>query len=145
MSQSDSQPTPLAMPKRRRPTSPPTTSLVGREIVLPADALVVRGGTMQMSDLLKSVEVATLKFKRPGISVYAADVVSRRDLLLQATVPHPQVRFSTMGMIREAGFEVEQTLKPPHHTIWLPENEDSQFWLARLERLFGPPVVRQHA
>lgn len=96
---------------------------------------------MQMTDMLRGVEVAMSRLKRPGLSVFAADVATPRDLVLQSVLPQARVRLSTLGRIRQAGFTVEQTFDPPHHTVWLPD-EDWSFWLARLEQAFDQPVTK---
>ncbi|MFE6649292.1 hypothetical protein ACFVJS_22185 [Nocardioides sp. NPDC057772] len=100
---------------------------------------------MNMKDLLRAAEVAKATYQRPGVSVWAADVRTPLDLIQQAILPHEVVRFSTMGAIRDAGFTVEQTRQPPHHTVWLPEEDDCEYWLGCLASVFEPPVRKRDA
>ena len=108
---------------------------------LPDDALVLRGGTMRMADLLRTAEHCVVKHGRPGVSVFAADVASLDELLAQCVVPHGHIRLSTVGRLRALGFTVEQTGPPPHHTVWLPAG-DREHWLKVLERAFDEPIAR---
>lgn len=117
-----------------------------RQIRLPADALVMRGGTLQRSDLERALAMARHDLKRPGISVWAADVPSPQALFNLKPQPHTKVSFTTVGRLSEAGFELEQTFDPPHYTAWLPPDEDAEddgFWIQMFARAFDDPVPRE--
>jgi len=63
-----------------------------------------------VESLHKSVVVSVEKLKRPGLSVFAAEGVSRAELLeMSPQVRHPLLSFSTAERIYNAGFEMEQT------------------------------------
>ena len=117
---------------------------ISREIRLPDDALVMRGGTLQRSDLEKAVLKAKRVMHRAGLTVYAADVNTPGDLYNLKPLPHAQLCFTTAGRLREAGFELEQTFETPHYTAWLPpdDEEDEGFWLQMFCRAFDQPVPR---
>lgn len=134
-------------PERRLPTPADVAarlSTVRREISLPNSALVVRGGTLRLEDLERAAETAEVRFKRPGLSVFAADLADPLALVEQvgAKLPHPVLSFSTMGRIRDKGLELEQTSTPPHHTVWLPEVQDREYWLRAFRSAFDRPVER---
>lgn len=114
-------------------------------IQLPDDALVVRGGLLQLEDLENAVEVSLVKMKRPGLSVFAVDIDDPETLLetVGRRVPHPTVSFTRMGRLRQKGFQVEQTLVPPHHSVWLPEEDDREFWLREFRNSFDLPRSRE--
>lgn len=119
-------------------------STVRREVVLPDEALVVRGGTLRLGDLHRAAEVARVKMKRPGLSVFAADVGEPAALVaaVASTLHHTSLSFTTVGRLREKGFELEQTGDPPHHTVWLPESEDQDYWVREFRMSFDRPVRR---
>lgn len=109
----------------------------------PDDAMVVRGGTLEIGDLANAAVKATVRLGRPGISVAAGPGGSQRELLALSGLPHPKVSFSQVGRIRAAGFEMEQTGPWPHHTVWLPENWETSGALQRLKDAFDAPVERK--
>ncbi|KQX72466.1 hypothetical protein ASD10_15885 [Aeromicrobium sp. Root472D3] len=119
-------------------------STMRREIRLPDGALILRGGTLQLGDLEKAVLVAEVKMKRPGLSVYGADVPDPQSLLdlVAGQVMHASVSFTTVECLREKGFELEQTGDPPHHTVWLPETDDREYWLREFRNSFELPRNR---
>lgn len=106
---------------------------------LPDDAIVVRGGTMKLSDLRKTAEVCHAKQGIWGISVRSSPDAYAVDLA--ADIRHEVIRQSTAGQVREAGFEIYPSgSKPNHCTIVLdppgggkPSDEELQ----RLVRAFG--------
>jgi hypothetical protein len=111
---------------------------------LAPEALVLRGGTLRVESLHKSVEVSVEKLKRPGLSVFAAEGVSRAELLeMSPQVRHPLLSFSTAERIYNAGFEMEQTFSLPHYTVWLPEDWEASSALRAFTAAFDPPLRRQ--
>lgn len=115
-----------------------------RSIKLPGDALVMRGGTLQRSDLERALILSRHKLKRPGLSVFAADVPTPGDLLDLKPLPNHQLAFTTVARLEDAGFALEQTGDWPHHTTWLPEDNlsDDGYWLQMFCRAFDKPVHR---
>lgn len=139
MSADDPRPTPLSMPARRPPAG----------IVLPDDAPVVRGGRCNFDDLVQAALLCEERFGRSGLSIFAADVPTHLDLLRQSPVLHSEVSCSTVGRLRAAGLhDIEQTGKPPHHTVWFSGRCDAEDLdeisneLARFADAFDPYISR---
>lgn len=124
-----------------------TPSFATSDVQLPNDALVVRGGILALEDLFNTVEVAIVKMGKPGISVFAVDVDDPEVLLetVGRRVPHLTVSFTRMGRLRQKGFKIQQTLVPPHHSVWLPEEDedDREYWLREFRNSFDPPRARE--
>lgn len=105
------------------------------------EAIVIRGGTMKPEDLVAACEDYLEDFPSApstGLSVFAAVGVTA--LVLATNVPHRQFRVSTAGRLRSIGCELEQTGKPPHHTLLVPlpiTNEKIQ----RIRDQFDPPQL----
>jgi hypothetical protein len=77
------------------------------------------------SDLRKSAETALEVTGRMGLSVYAGDDVTLEDLVTAARMPYGQVRRTTAGRLRERGFRLEQTGRPRHYTVLLPDANET--------------------
>jgi hypothetical protein len=77
---------------------------------------------MQTQSLLLAIDKAERQLGRPGISVYAADLPTVAEFLVRLgpRLPQPQICVTPVGGLRCAGFEIEQTGEPPHHTLWMP-------------------------
>jgi hypothetical protein len=139
MSADDPRPSPLSMPPRRASSG----------IVLPDDAPVLRGGRCNLDDLVMSALFCEEQNGRPGLSVVAADVPTHLDLLRQSSLLHNDVSRSTMGRLREAGLrDIQQTGKPPHHTVWFSRRsseddlDELSEELARFADAFDPYIAR---
>ncbi len=81
--------------------------------------------------------------QRPGISVFAADVGNPSELVIACgtRLPQPQLSFTRLANLLDAGFDVEQTLEPPHHTVWMPE-DGLEAAIERFRSQFAPPIAR---
>ncbi|MGH9188977.1 MAG: hypothetical protein ACRD0Q_02920 [Acidimicrobiales bacterium] len=117
------------------------TQLDIRDEELPGDAvIIVRGGEMHQQHLRRT---AMRGFEELGlylISVFATldlDLVTlcktERDLNR-----YGQVRTSTFGDLRAAGFALIPTMARPHFDVVLPDLSDEVFH--RLNFVFSPPV-----
>jgi hypothetical protein len=116
-----------------------------RKLVRVTDAAIaLRGGEMFLSDLEKNAANTRERLGRPGLSVWAADGLAPGALLalIGTKLPHPKIRMATVRVLREAGFEVEPTLREYHHTIWLPAGYTPDTLLAVADR-FEPPIARE--
>jgi hypothetical protein len=102
------------------------------------DALVVRGGQMNLSDVLKSALDCQKAKGRPGLSVWSRDDASLDELTEAGTIPNPKVRATTVRRIVEDGLEIEET-GSPHCTIWLSDTSEST--LMNVVNLFDEPVA----
>jgi hypothetical protein len=110
---------------------------------LPDDGLLVRGGLMLPEDLWTAAETARVTMRRPGISAFGGESVTLEDVLAQHPIRHAQFRRTTAGRVREAGFELEQTGRAGHYTIWVPDTDHET--LIRLADSFDPPERNPHA
>lgn len=131
---------------RARPTPADVAEAARRRqgFQLPDSALVLRGGTLVLQDLLKALEKCSVQVGRPGLSVYGADVQEPAALLglVQGQLLHPRVSFTVAGKLRGKGFDLEQTRRPPHYTVWFPEDEDWNFWAREFRSAFDLPRER---
>jgi hypothetical protein len=75
-----------------------------------------------------------------GISVEAAIGVTVAEVCRSSPrlARYRQLRLSTFGRLRTAGFPLVATFDAPHYTLALPDL--SEITLARLERAFGDPI-----
>ena len=90
-----------------------------------------------------SAELTAERSNRPGISVFGGEGLELERVLARHSIPHPKVRTTTAGRLREADFEIEQTGRPGHFTIWLPDMTDNA--LVRLVAAFDPPVTNPYS
>ena len=112
---------------------------------VPDEAIVVRGGTLgDQQAAADSAEDAELHIGVYGLSVECFCVASVDEALRATRRPHPQVRLSTAGRIRDAGLEVIPTGGSPHGTLCLPKPLDAPAW-ARVQAVFDPPMPNLYA
>jgi hypothetical protein len=99
---------------------------------------------MQTQSLLLAIDKAERQLGRPGISAYAADVPTVAELLMKlgSRLPQPQICVAQVSGLRCAGFEIEQTAEPPHHTLWLPTDRTRAQAIRLLRDAFGIPRHR---
>lgn len=107
---------------------------------LSPQAVVVRGGTMRLSDLEKAAKACKAKKGRPGISVYASADLTVSELIEQSGIGHRVVRLSTAGKLAGAGFTLEQSGAPLHHTVWMPRQATLDEELKTLANLFDEAI-----
>ncbi len=106
---------------------------------LPDNAYVVRGGTCQFRDLLRSAEMTRETIGEWAVSA-ASGVDTPWESLAQAHA-HGTVSATTAGRLRSAGFEVMLTGKPPHCTVYLgADPADNESVIERLRAAFDAPV-----
>jgi hypothetical protein len=76
------------------------------------DALVIRGGKNQVSDIQRGT--GTHPAGITGVSVESAEGVSVRELA--QTIPHSQIGITTVAEVRKAGGDVVRTAgRGPYH------------------------------
>jgi hypothetical protein len=118
--------------------------LVVRHEDPPADAVVIiRGGLLAPDSIVRT---ATTSFERHGfygVSVFAA-IDMTVDQLVARTPElgadrYKQLRRSTVGELRGAGFALLPTLEWPHFDIVLPDVEEPT--LERLGACFSQPFA----
>ena len=122
-------------------TSPGALPQAGGPLL--ARSVVLRGGTLQASDLAKALEKAEQELERPGISVYSSPAGTAKQILTSSPIPHPLISQTTAGTLRSVGFQIAKTLKHPnHYTVWFSLNwsETSEISIFRLA--FAAPIPR---
>ncbi len=99
---------------------------------------------MQTQSLLLSIDKAERQLGRPGISIYAADLPTVAEFLVRLgpRLPQPQICVTQAGGLRCAGFEIEQTGEPPHHTLWLPTGRSRADAIRLMRVTFDAPRHR---
>jgi hypothetical protein len=114
------------------------------EAELPADAVVIRGGEMRVSDLRRSAERYYEKYHRqrgyaltvwcwPG---HTADETAQA--VGSGFLPHPVLRKCTVGELRDLGYRLERSGREHHFSLRLPNPPTMQDWM-NLRRAFDPP------
>ncbi len=108
----------------------------------PADAVVVVRGGMNGLDPATVTRTASRSLDAMGflgVSVFLALDQSAGELCgsLDEIVRYRQVRMSTVGAVRAAGFALLATGDRPHFDIVLPDLDAPT--LARLDTAFAPP------
>jgi hypothetical protein len=116
--------------------------VVFREEEPPGDAaIVVRGGLLTPDSVQRTAERCRREYGFLGVSVYGAIGITVAELV--STVPqigperYRQIRVSTFGRVRGAGFPLWPTNRNPHFSLVLPDLDDVT--LARLDACFGRP------
>ncbi|MDE0088846.1 MAG: flavoredoxin [Candidatus Poribacteria bacterium] len=84
-------------------------------LIIPDDALVIRGGRNQASDIQRGT--GTHPAGVTGVSVESAEGVSVTELA--QTIPHSQIGITTVAEVRKAGGNVVRTdgRSPYHATL----------------------------
>ena len=108
----------------------------------PDDAIVVvRGGLLAADSVRRTAAVSMREHGFFGVSVYAALGVSVEELV--GATPelgrdrYKQLRATTAGALRGAGFVLLATQARPHYDVVLDDLEDPT--IERLRGCFGPP------
>ncbi|MHB1987002.1 MAG: hypothetical protein ACYCSF_03310 [Acidimicrobiales bacterium] len=117
--------------------------LILRDEEPPDDAVVVvRGGVMASDSVRRSAQASMQLYGFFGLSVFSAAGLTAAELV--ASVPelgpdrYRQVRTSTVGRLRSAGFPLVPTQDHPHYDVVLPDLADPT--LERLQTCFDPAV-----
>ena len=113
-----------------------------RDEIPPDDAIiVVRGGLLAADSVRRSATTSMRLHGFFGVSVYAAIGVTVQELV--QTTPelgadrYRQLRTTTAGTLRQAGFSLLATEAAPHYDIELDDLEETT--IRRLEACFGAP------
>jgi hypothetical protein len=112
----------------------------------PDDAVVVvRGGQMSSAYVRRTASDAFDEIGIFTVSVFLA-LDQGVDQLCEAEpmlARYRQVRLSTVGRLRSAGFALLPTLARPHYDVVLPDLADDT--LLRLDSVFDGPIPRPSA
>jgi hypothetical protein len=115
-----------------------------RPMPLPDDAIVVRGGVGAPETIAVNAYTTFDTDGFWGVSGFSAAGLTVGEIAQlayeQGRLPHPQIRTSTAGQVRDGGFEIEETSDDyPHVDILVPPEPDDEVW-ARLADLFDDPI-----
>ena len=113
---------------------------------LPLSAVVVRGGQMEPAITVRALRKERMERGRYALSVYSIpDLDAHRIALRVGTpdLPHPEMRESTIGKIRQAGYEIalseEEGYAEGHCDLVVPwessEGANEEWLLDHSERL----------
>ncbi len=132
--------------------APSTSESLGQSGHLSDDAIVVRGGVMNRSNLIESAARCRAKTGRYGLSFFAWPGLDAGLTALRVKADHSPglnplghsvLRESTAGEMQQPddsgrAFVLEQTGSyRGHYTLWFPSEPTPQDW-DRLERMFRP-------
>lgn len=99
---------------------------------------------MLLYDLQIAVEGAIEQTGRAEISVSAWPSLSANEIARCAQLPHSRIRVSSVGRIREAGFDVESDRAEDCHANVIFPMEPADGDLLRLTAAFDAPVTNPH-
>ncbi|MGI8425316.1 MAG: hypothetical protein ACR2FO_01080 [Actinomycetota bacterium] len=107
------------------------------------ETIVVRFGLMDVA----SIQAAAALFKAErgvfGLSAYGDNGLAMKETARQARRPHKQLRTTTVGRLKSAGFVVKRTGKWPHLTISAEVTAGAEM-LSKITELFDDPVPNPH-
>jgi len=106
----------------------------------PDDAtIVLRAGVLTAENARRAAERTFVLYAVFGISVEGViDTTVQAACRSERVAGYRQVRLSTFGRLREAGFAVLATFDHPHFTLVLADLSELTF--ARLDRCFDAPI-----
>lgn len=111
---------------------------------LPDDAIVVRGGVMEPRQMEINAYTTYDDIGEYALSVCSLPDADLDEILRVGRLRNGQVRVSTAGRIRKAGYEVVRSEPPPAHAdLKLGRAPTSADWVA-LRDIFDPPVPNSH-
>lgn len=119
-------------------------SLLVRDETSPDDTVVVvRGGLAAADSLRRTAEVSEALHGFFGVSVFLAFDLSLEELVRRTSELAPerykQLRTSTVGAVKQAGFDLLATGEWPHYDIVLADLNDDT--IECLRDCFGPPFA----
>jgi hypothetical protein len=115
--------------------------VVLREEEPPDDTVVVvRGGEMNSAFIRRTAQRSVAEWGYFAVSVFLTldDPVDVLCAMEPYVARYGQVRLTTVGRLRHAGFPLLPTLHRPHYDVVLPDLEDQT--LDRLETAFDQPI-----
>jgi hypothetical protein len=109
----------------------------------PDDAVVVRGGLMNLVDVYRSVMFEYDETGRYGLSVSCLAGMTTDALAALAAIPNAKIRVSTVARVQAVGCEVIHDPLPgyPAHALVTFEQEPSERQLVALTDAFDAPVA----
>jgi hypothetical protein len=104
------------------------------------DAFVIRGGEMKADGLQLAVEEDFDESGTYSLSVFAHDGVDVETVARKACQPHGVIRVSTVGRIREAGYDIANCDTRWHCDLIFPGQPSATDWEV-LQSIFDPPIA----
>jgi hypothetical protein len=119
-------------------------SFIIRDEVPPDDTVVVvRGGLAAADSIRRTAEVSHALHGFYGVSVFLAFELTVEDLVRRtpelSSERYKQLRTTTVGRIRQAGFQLLASGEWPHYDIVLADLGDET--VERVRLCFGPPFA----
>ncbi|MCE7883466.1 MAG: hypothetical protein DYH08_06335 [Actinobacteria bacterium ATB1] len=112
---------------------------------LPPEALVVRMGSLESRTFWISVIDEHEASGRWGLSVLSRPSMAADEMIEESGLPHSKYRVSTVGAIRDAGYDVipdEEAVRC--HALLLFVDEPADIDYERVTSLFSEPRLRPH-
>lgn len=103
------------------------------------DALVIRGGLMEVASLRISVETCLRVEGFYGLSFFGADGLSIQQIATLAALPNGRIRVARMGALRGIGREPTPRGSFPHLSLEFPTSP-TDVELEELAGVFGSDI-----
>jgi hypothetical protein len=109
---------------------------------LPDEAVVIRFGRLGEKDFSRSVAVEEETTGMPGLSVFSAANHSYGELAFTADLPHALLRCTTVGKLRQLGYDVvpDRGDEMHHCLVTFPSPPSNIDW-EQLNGAFDPEVA----
>ena len=103
------------------------------------EAIIVRGGTMQLPHLYASIDLAADRQGYPNLSFFGGNGLDVHDVCRHNPIRNRQVMFTTAGAMRSSGFDPRPQGDPDHVEVRFtvrPTDDE----LERLRAAFGGAI-----
>ena len=108
------------------------------------DAFVVRGGVMEIPMLVLSLRQAMIEDGFFELSFFGENDLTVEEICKEAGLPNGKICFSTVGVLREAGFDPFRYPPPRLHLCVRFDREPTDTILERLRGAFEDPLPNPH-
>ncbi|MGH2771911.1 MAG: hypothetical protein ACRDIU_02055 [Actinomycetota bacterium] len=109
-------------------------------------AIVVRGGIMDVRDLKKQVQTFADRGKQAGkdeqfaLSIFSLPNKTAEEICKIVCLPHQKVRVAEAGAVYRSGFDLIPDNKPPGHLNLVFGSAPTEVEFERLQTIFGEPI-----
>jgi hypothetical protein len=108
------------------------------------EAWVVRGGVMEIHLLVANLREAMEVDHAFELSFFGENDLTVKDVCKEACLPNAQIRVSTVGALKEAGFDPFRSPPPPQHLTIRFDREPTDTVLETLRGAFEDPLPNPH-
>jgi hypothetical protein len=108
------------------------------------DAFVVRGGGMEIPLLVVSLRQEMIENGYFELSFYGENDMTVDEICKEVDLPHGTIRVSTVGALRQAGFDPFRCPPPPLHLCVRFDHEPTDTVLERLRGAFDDSLPNPH-